>query len=475
MGLLDDFKKQFGIKTFSVGELNKHATIKRPVVTSPVHHIDPLAGITVTEEYLKVKGLLEAGCQIVFVSGKAGTGKSTLIHYLRHTYKNNIVVVAPTGVAALNVHGVTLHSYFQLPPRIVTEDDIKKVRDRKLYARLDLLIVDEISMVRADIIDAMDAFLRKNGRSEDLPFGGTQMLLVGDLFQLPPVVTNREETILDERGYASPFFFSAKSLEQCQMASVELTEIFRQRDPGFADMLNSIRVAESLQDVIPRINDSCASAEGDNSIITLSCTNAVADQINTAELQKLPGDSKSYYGEITGKFAVEEERLPSPINLGLKVGAQVMFTKNDESRRWVNGSLGRVVELIDTTIKVELLTDTQGIIHDVQPVAWESYKYEYDDLRGRIVPFVSGRYVQYPLMLAWAVTIHKSQGKTLERVQIDLGAGAFASGQVYVALSRCRSLSDIRLTRPIRISEVKCDPIILRFNRMLSETQDTTG
>lgn len=474
MGLLDDFKKQFGIKTFSVGELNKQAATKRPVVPSLAHH-DPLAGITITEEYLKVKGLLEAGCQIVFVSGKAGTGKSTLIHYLRRSYKNNIVVVAPTGVAALNVHGVTLHSYFQLPPRIVTEDDIKKVRDRKLYTRLDLLIVDEISMVRADTIDAMDSFLRKNGRSEDLPFGGTQMLFVGDLFQLPPVVTNREETVLDERGYASPFFFSAKSLEQCQMATVELTEIFRQRDPVFANMLNSIRVAESLQDVIPRINDNCASVETDNSIITLSCTNAVADQINSAEQLKLSGDSKTYYGEITGKFAVEEERLPSSINLELKVGAQVMFTKNDESRRWVNGSLGRVVELLDTTVKVELLTDTQGIIHDVQPVAWESYKYEYDDLRGRIVPFVSGRYVQFPLMLAWAVTIHKSQGKTLERVRVDLGAGAFASGQVYVALSRCRSLSDIRLTRPIRISEVKCDPIILRFNRMLSETQDTTG
>lgn len=465
---LDIPEKQFGIKAYTFGELNRQATIKRPVVTMPPFTGVPLAGITITEEYLEVKRRLESGCQIVFVSGKAGTGKSTLIHYLRHTYKNNIVVVAPTGVAALNVNGVTLHSYFQLPPRIITKDDIKKVKDRKLYTRLDLLIIDEISMVRADMIDAMDEFLRLNGRSKDLPFGGTQLLLVGDLFQLPPVVTKQDEKVLDERGYESPYFFSAKTPEKCEIATVELTEIFRQRDPEFTSMLNSIRVAENLHEVIPRINDSCASVESDNSIITLSCTNAVADQINIAEQLKLPGDPITYEGTIIGKFVVEEERLPSPLNLELKLGAQVMFTKNDETRRWVNGSLGRVVELLEGTVKVELLTDTQGIVYDVQPVAWDSYKYEYDKILDKIVPVISGRYVQFPLMLAWAVTIHKSQGKTLERVRVDLGKGAFASGQVYVALSRCRSLSDITLTRPIKVSEVKCDPLILRFNQALN-------
>jgi len=472
MSLLDDFKKQFGLKMHNIGDLNKQVTFKRPVRTKPLTLGNPLEGITITDEYLKVKGLLEAGCQIVFVSGKAGTGKSTLIHYLRHTYKSNIVVVAPTGVAALNVDGVTLHSYFQLPPRIANEYDIKEVKDRKLYTKLDLLIVDEISMVRVDLIDAMDDFLRKNGRDEDLPFGGTQMLLVGDLFQLPPVVTKSEEKVLDERGYSSPYFFSAKSLEQCEMASIELTEIFRQRDPEFTAMLNNIRVADNLEEVVPQLNDSCSAGEDDNSIITLSCTNAVADQINLAEQLKLTGVSKTYNGEITGKFVVEEERLPSPLNLSLTVGAQVMFTKNDEIRRWVNGTLGKVVELLDDNIKVELISDTQGIVHDVQPVEWESFKYEVDKVADKIVPVVSGKYVQYPLMLAWAVTIHKSQGKTLEKVRVDLGTGAFASGQVYVALSRCRSLEDIRLTRPIRAAEVKCDPVILRFNQMLSETYE---
>lgn len=456
-------------RTLTLGELNRLATIKRPFVTESECQGDPLAGITVTEEYLHVKGLLESGYQLVFVSGKAGTGKSTLIHYLRHSYKDNIVVVAPTGVAALNVGGVTIHSYFQLPPRIITEDDIKTVKDRRLYSRLDLLIVDEISMVRADIVDAMDKFLRLNGRSRDLPFGGTQILLVGDLFQLPPVVTKQDEKLMDQMGYASPYFFSAKSSEQCRVATVELTRIFRQRDPDFANMLNQIREAENLKEIFPRINAACTSKERNESIINLTCTNAVADQHNLTRLQMLPGEPCLYEGDITGKFAVEEERLPSPINLELKVGAQVMFTKNDESKRWVNGSLGRVVELRADNIKVELLTDTQGIVYDVQPVTWESYRYEFDILKGRIVPVVAGRYVQYPLMLAWAVTIHKSQGKTLERVQVDLGTGAFASGQVYVALSRCRSLSDIQLTRPIRVGEVKCDPTILRFYRALSK------
>jgi hypothetical protein len=256
------------------------------------------------------------------------------------------------------------------------------------------------------------------------------------------------------------------------MASIELTEIFRQRDPEFTAMLNNIRVADNLAEVVPQLNDSCTAGEDDNSIITLSCTNAVADQINLTEQLKLTGVSKTYNGEIIGKFVVEEERLPSPLNLSLTVGAQVMFTKNDEIRRWVNGTLGKVVELLDDNIKVELISDTQGIVHDVQPVEWESFKYEVDKVADKIVPVVSGKYVQYPLMLAWAVTIHKSQGKTLDKVRVDLGTGAFASGQVYVALSRCRSLADIRLTRPIRATEVKCDPVILRFNLMLSELQE---
>lgn len=469
MTLLDDVKKKFGITTVTIGELNRQATLKSPKPSKPIRSVVPLSEIEITEEYLRVRELLEATCPVVFVSGKAGTGKSMLINYLRQTLKKNIVVVAPTGVAALNVKGVTIHSYFQLPPRIVSNEDIKEVADRRLYSRLDLLVIDEISMVRADLIDALDIFLRVNGRSKELPFGGTQLLLVGDLFQLPPVVTKPEMKILHERGYSSPFFFSAKSLETCELFPVELTEIFRQRDPEFAGMLNDIRVGENLDEVIAKINTSCHSAKIDNSIITLTCTNKVADEINLKELRSLPGASRNYHGKITGKFVVEEDRLPSPLNLALKVGAQVMFTKNDEEKRWVNGSLGRVAGLSNNSILVELITDGEGNVHEVLPAEWESYKYEYDPATDAIVSVVTGNYVQFPLMLAWAVTIHKSQGKTLEKARIDLGNGAFASGQVYVALSRCRSLADICLSRPIKISDVKCDPIILRFNQMLSE------
>lgn len=472
MALIDDFKKQFRAKSFSVGELNRYATTKRPAPSKSDLKSNPLEGITITEEYLSVKETLESGCQIVFVSGKAGTGKSTLIKYLRHTYKHNIVAVAPTGVAALNIQGATLHSFFKFPHRIIIDDDIKEVRDRCLYSRLDLLIVDEISMVRADMIDAMDKFLRINGRCESLPFGGTQLLFVGDLFQLPPVVTKHDEKILDERGYTSPFFFSAKSLETCAIAYVELTEIFRQNNSEFAFMLNQIRVAENLSEVIPKINESCHSEGDDNSIITLTCTNAVADQINSSELQKFPEPSKTYYGKVEGKLNVEDERLPSPLNLELKVGSQVMFTKRDELNSWVNGTLGKVVALSDKSVTVELIGDREGIIYEVSPVEWESFKFEYDKVTDEIVPVVVGKYIQFPLMLAWAVTIHKSQGKTLDKVRVDLGSGAFASGQVYVALSRCRSLEDITLTRPLKLSEVKCDPIIIRFNQMLSNDTD---
>jgi len=289
MSLLDDIKKQFNLNMVSIGDLNKRATNKRPVEPTLRNQANPLEGITVTEEYLRVKGILDAGCPIVFVSGKAGTGKSTLIKYLRHTYEKNIVVVAPTGVAALNVQGTTIHSYFHLPPRIITDTDIVEVKDRRLYSRLGLLIVDEISMVRADLIDGMDKFLRLNGRDSSQPFGGTQLLFVGDMFQLPPVVTKSDKKVLDELGYDSPYFFSAKSLQECGMALVELTEIFRQRDLEFAAMLNQIRIADNLGEVIPRINVACAPQADNNSMITLSCTNTVADKINITELQKLSG------------------------------------------------------------------------------------------------------------------------------------------------------------------------------------------
>jgi hypothetical protein len=469
MGLLDSLKTILGVTPVSIGELNRQATHASarniPVAPKP----DPLEGIEVTEEYRLVSEMLDSGFPIVFVSGKAGTGKSTLIHYLRHATKKNAVVVAPTGVAALNVRGATIHSFFRFPPRILQDDDIEQVRDRRLYLKLDLLIVDEISMVRADVIDGMDRFLRLNGRDENAPFGGTQLLLVGDLFQLPPVVTKAEETVLFSRNYESPYFFSAKALEHCQMAPIELGKVFRQRDPEFTDLLNKVRVAEELAPTLSTINSACAvPCDSTDQIIALTCTNAAADRENQQRLDRLPGEARTFLGEVKGKLNIEEERLPAPLNLALKPGAQVMFTKNDSQKRWVNGTIGRVHALLENSIQVELITDHPGTRHEVGREKWESYRYKYDYTQDRIHMEVVGEYIQFPLMLAWAVTIHKSQGKTLEKVRVDLGTGAFAPGQVYVALSRCRSLQDIRLVRPIQASEVKCDPRIKRFYQAMA-------
>lgn len=484
---LDAIKEFLGVNTVRVGDLNRQVTHgpsapARPparVVTPPAPPPGPLAGIEVTPEYEKILALLQAGYPLMFVTGKAGTGKSTLIRYLRAVAKKNIVVVAPTGVAALNVKGTTIHSFFHLPPRIVSEDDAKQMEDRMLYSKLDILIVDEVSMVRADLLDAMDKFLRVNGRDAALPFGGTQVLMIGDLFQLPPVATRQDCKILSEMGYASRFFFSSRCLQANHMAPVELTRIFRQTDPTFTHLLNQIRVAENLRDSVEQVNRVCFAASGKpQALITLTCTNAKADAVNIERLRTLAGQLRTYLGATSGSFTFEEDKhpdkLPSPYKLKLKTGAQVMFTKNDGQKRWVNGTLGTVRETGDHRIQVELMTDHPGLSHDVQRVSWESFRYRYDRRTGQIVAEVTGRYTQFPLMLAWAVTINKSQGKTLEKVEIDLGDGAFSPGQVYVALSRCRSLGDITLTRAIVPEEVKCDERVKRFYDVLESARSAT-
>ena len=376
-------------------------------------------------------------------------------------------------MAALNVGGSTIHSFFRFPPRVVSDDDIKLVRDRNLYRKLNLLIIDEISMVRAEVVDAIDQFLQLNREIHE-PFGGVQLLMVGDLFQLSPVNPRRESDVLKSMGYESPYFFSAKVFKRCSMAFRELTKTYRQSQEEFISVLNQVRVAESIDHVLPFLNRRHLSCEETNdAIITLACTNRVADSINDRELKKLSSPMHTFIGEVSGKFALEDEKLPSPLNLSLKVGAQVMFTKNDEKKRWVNGTLGRVVELGADAIRIEIGDESVRGTHDVWQVKWESYKYEYDAGQDKITPTSTGVYRQYPLMLAWAVTIHKSQGKTLEKIRLDLGEGAFDYGQVYVALSRCRSLEDIHLERPVRENDIKCDPVIKRFYSALNGTQKT--
>ncbi|MBN1631334.1 MAG: AAA family ATPase [Thermoleophilia bacterium] len=456
-----------GTSPVDIGELNRQAAGEayRPGIVSPSYDLPD--DIVVTDEYRRVQQLLEAGNPVVFVTGNAGTGKSTLVQYLRSVLRKRLAVVAPTGVAALNVGGSTIHSFFRLPPKLHEEGDIKLLYDRKLYQKLELLIVDEVSMVRCDLLDSVDRFLRLN-RDIEVPFGGVQMLLIGDLFQLPPVVPRREWEVLRERGYASPYFFSSFALQSTSLVSIELTSVFRQADGSFVDLLNRIRIGEDIETAIQTLNGRCSTESPARSDITLTCTNSLADQINLRELHLLASREYLFEGRIEGQFSLEDDRLPSPLNLALKEGARVMFTKNDGQRRWVNGTLGVVREVNAGGLQVQVGPDSEGQVHDVQPVTWEAYKYLYDRASDQIVAKVAGTYTQYPLMLAWAVTIHKSQGKTLDNVLVDFGAGAFASGQAYVALSRCRVLEGIRLARAIRPADIICDPVIARFYHALA-------
>ncbi len=429
-----------------------------------------LAGaIDIPESYDEAERLIIAGSPVVFVSGSAGTGKTTLIRHLVNVLPHRTVVVAPTGVAALNAGGVTVHSFFQFPPRIQDPSEIRRLGDRKLIRKLELLVVDEVSMLRCDVLDCIDAFLRKN-RDIQEPFGGVQMLFVGDLFQLPPVVPRHEWEVLRSRDYASPYFFSAHSLQGVPMAHVDLDRVYRQRDPAFVSLLNTIRAGEEIGEAVGEINDSCCAAGSADHDITLTCTNKRADEINSNSMAAIDSDEHVFEGEIEGDFRLDRLKLPSPIDLRLKVGARVMFTRNDEERRWVNGTTGIVRDVDARSIRVEVGGGRSNKAYDVVLVSWESYEYVFDEDEQQIVARKIGEYRQYPLMLAWAVTIHKSQGKTLDSVLVDFGSGAFASGQAYVALSRVRSLDGIRLARPLRVADVKCDPMIRRFYQTLYET-----
>jgi ATP-dependent exoDNAse (exonuclease V) alpha subunit len=413
MSYLEKAKALFGIKPLNIGELNRRATLAVKQLGSPGPPEDPLDDIDITEEYEKVRGLLEAGSPIVFVDGAAGTGKTTLIRYIRTTLglKRRTVVLAPTGVAALNVNGATVHSFFHLPPKIHEEEDIKRVFDRELYEKLELLIVDEVSMVRCDLMDSIDRFLRKN-RSVDRPFGGVQLLLVGDLFQMPPVTPRHEWDVLRRKGYDNKFFFSAFSLQKLDMFPAKLTHVYRQNDQFFIELLNSLRSGNNVDSAIAELNQQCALTDDYDPDITLVCTNREADQINIDELQRLSAKEYSFKGEFFGDFSYQNDRLPSPFDLRVKVGARVMFTKNDAQRRWVNGTLGIVHEVNEEGIRVRLIGDSHEEVFDVQRAVWSKYTYKYDSTLNRITAQETGRYTQYPLMLAWAVTIHKSQGKT---------------------------------------------------------------
>jgi ATP-dependent DNA helicase PIF1 len=417
----------------------------------------------ITEEHQQCLDILENSNENLFITGKAGTGKSTLIEHFRNTTKKKVVVVAPTGIAALNVRGQTIHSFFKFPPRMIDPKAIKRMSNSRLYKDVDTIIIDEISMVRADVLDGIDQFLRIHGKDFSLPFGGVQMVFVGDLYQLPPVVTYEEQAMFN-RFYDTPYFFSSNCFNYREFILIELKTIFRQKEQEFIDVLNKIRVGDVSMETMEIINNRLSERPAGDDYIILCTTNKVAEGINSSKLAAIQKPEHVYDATITGNFPTEERNIPVELELKLKVGAKVLFVKNDVGGQWVNGSVGKVHHLDKDTIHVML---DGGKLVDVTQMEWENIRYEYDEEKGEIVSTVLGTLTQYPLKLAWAITIHKSQGMSFDKVVIDFAKSPFAHGQTYVALSRCRSLDGLVLTKKIYPNDVLIDEKIREFYRKI--------
>lgn len=435
-------------------------------------------------EFQNVWNLISYTQRSVFMTGKAGTGKSTFLRYITEHTKKNYVVLAPTGIAAVNVGGVTMHSFFRIPFKPLLPDDpdfaVDRLKQRMKYSRehqklirsLDLIIIDEISMVRADIIDFMDKLLRVYTGKRFEPFGGKQLLLVGDIFQLEPVVTSDMRDILS-RYYPNPFFFSARAFNEFPLIPIELKKIYRQTDREFISLLDRVRVGAPTNvdlDTLRAHVDPLAECGDDDFVMTLASRRDMVDNINDTQLGRLKTKKITYTGEIEDLFP--ESALPAPMQLTLKVGAQVVFVRNDRDRRWVNGTLGKVYSATPTRLEIEL---ENGKRHVVSIELWENMEYTYDEASHKVIEKVIGLYKQYPLRLAWALTVHKSQGLTFNKVIIDLGRGAFSSGQSYVALSRCTGLDGLTLRSPLTARDIFVNPAITGYTRLFNNVELISG
>lgn len=416
----------------------------------------------------------------IFLTGKAGTGKTTFLKYIRENTRKKTIVVAPTGVAAINAGGVTMHSFFQLPlgpfVPVVQKSDagastdqytlFKNIRvseeKREMFRDLELLIIDEVSMVRCDMLDATDAILRYFRKMPNTPFGGVQVLYIGDLFQLPPVMPDSQWSLL-RQYYESPFFFHARAVTQAPPVYIELKKIYRQSQQSFIDILNRIRNDQATADDLETLNarGGHTPAKGEK-YITLTTHNYKADKINADELAKLPGRCVEFRGDVEGEFP--EKTLPTDTVLQLKAGAQVMFIRNDKSeeRRYYNGKIATVKEVDEDSIQVVLAGSSETLV--LEKETWDNIRYSYNRENERIDEEKLGSFTQYPIRLAWAITIHKSQGLTFEHAIIDAG-DSFAAGQVYVALSRCTSLDGLILHSRISPSSISTDPLVQEFAR----------
>ncbi|MFA5085568.1 MAG: PIF1 family DEAD/DEAH box helicase [Candidatus Omnitrophota bacterium] len=420
--------------------------------------------LDLNDEFRSAFNSMEKTDDNLFITGKAGTGKSTLLKYFKIYTGKRIVILAPTGVAAVNVGGQTIHSFFKFPPRILQKDTIRKRRDTDIIEKLDTVIIDEVSMVRADLMDGIDYALRLNRGQMKKPFGGVQMIFFGDLFQLPPVVDPAERELLAER-YPNPYFFSAKVFHNSNLRHIELSRIYRQKDKKFIELLNRLRNKEHTDHDLGLLNGRYLKSipESGDATVILTTTNSIAAAVNENRLAGLQGKEYSYEGDASGD--IKESFYPTNASLRLKKGAQVILIKNDPDKQWVNGTIARIASLSRTSIKV----DIDGQICEVNRVKWQKIEYSYNEDDDKIEEDVVGAFEQYPIKLAWAITIHKSQGQTFDKIIVDLGRGAFTHGQVYVALSRCSSLEGITLKRPVINSDIIFDKQIYEFqNRFAS-------
>ncbi len=421
--------------------------------------------IELNEQFKQALHALENTRKNVLITGRAGTGKSTLLNYFMDQTKKNVVVLAPTGVAAINVQGQTIHHFFGFKPS-VTIDKIKKAYwpGSDIYSMVDAIIIDEISMVRADLLDCMDRFLRLNGKDKTKPFGGTQMIFIGDLYQLPPVVTGKEKEVF-RTYYESPYFFDSHVFKNLKINFIELEKIYRQTDEKFINLLNAIRnksiTEKDLQEINRRLDPAFEPAP-DDFFIYLTTTNKLSDDINSKKLGRLSSKLYTFDGNIKGEF--DKSYLPTYETLHIKEGSQIMLVNNDQLARWVNGTVGKVIAIDKDNEKVFIKVKLpDGNIVNVKKHKWDLSRVVYNKNTKRLESEIIGSFIQYPIKLAWAVTIHKGQGKTFDKIIVDIGNGTFTHGQVYVALSRCTSLNGIILKKAIEKKHIWMDWKVVNF------------